>query len=181
MFFETLKDVFSSEIQLVILHRLLICALIIAAATLVQKLGKRAIRRGFGRVRKTAGAETARKLDTTGAIITGLYKYIILIVAIMLILQTFQVDLSSVLTLAGIGGIAVGIGAQSLVRDIINGIFIWFENQFSVGDTITVADKCGVVVDFNLRTTKITDEDGELYIIPNSEIKIVKNSSRKNS
>ena len=179
MLTEILETLYDVEFQIIALNKLFLSMLIIIAAIVLQKLGKRAIGRGFTRAGRTAGEAAAKKLDTTGSIIAGVYKYIVLITAVILILQTFNVDLSSVLTLAGVGGIAVGIGAQSLVRDILNGIFIWFENQFAIGDKITVADKSGTVVEFNLRTTKIVDEEGELYIIPNSEIRIVKNSMKK--
>jgi len=174
-----LKQIITSEFQLVLVNRILISAVITVVAVILQKLGKRAIKRGFERAKRSVSEQASKKLDTTRSIILGLFKYSILVIAIVLVFQTFKVDLSSILTLAGIGGIAVGIGAQSLIKDILNGTFIWFENQFSVGDMITVADRCGRVVDFNLRTTKLVDEAGELYIIPNSEIRVVKNSSKK--
>ena len=175
-----LDQAFPSETRIIVLNKLLACAAIVVFSIIFQKIGKRAIKRGFERAKlKTKAGEAAvKKLDTTRTIILGLFKYTLLVITVFLILQTFNVNLTSVLTIAGVGGLAVGIGAQSLIKDFINGMFIWFENQYSVGDTITIASQTGKVVDFNLRTTKLVGEDGELYIIPNSEIRIVKNSPR---
>jgi moderate conductance mechanosensitive channel len=82
------------------------------------------------------------------------------------------------LTLAGIGGVAVGFGSQSLIKDIINGFFILFEDQYSVGDQITIDGKGGIVESIGLRLTKIRDFNGDLHTIPNGSITKVTNHSR---
>ncbi|MDR3121500.1 MAG: mechanosensitive ion channel family protein [Clostridiales bacterium] len=175
---------YTDELRSTLIPQLVACAVIVAASLLAQKIGKRMIRRAFERAKRPkAGAANAaapppvnvRKIDTARTIVLGLYKYTVLVVTAFFILQTFHVNLASVLTLAGIGGLAVGIGAQSLVKDILTGAFVWFEDQYAVGDTIRVANLTGTVEDFNLRTTKIRGENGELHIIPNSEIRIVTN------
>jgi small conductance mechanosensitive channel len=171
---ELIEKYISAESRGELFARIVTCLVIAVVAVIAQKVGKRAIIKGFS----SAKRKPDKKIDTTRSVILGLYKYTVFVLAAFLVLDEFGVNLASLLALAGIGGIAVGIGAQSLVRDILNGVFIWFENQFAVGDTVTLADKTGRVEEFNLRTTKLRGEDGELFIIPNSEIRIVKNNSK---
>jgi small-conductance mechanosensitive channel len=78
----------------------------------------------------------------------------------------------------GIAGLAIGFGAQTLVKDVINGFFILLENQYDIGDNIRVAGVKGTVEAMSLRSTVLRDEDGTIHIIPNSEIKIVSNATR---
>ena len=98
-----------------------------------------------------------------------------------MILSTLTINVSAVLAGAGIVGLAVGFGAQSLVKDIITGFFIIFEDQFSVGDYIRVGQFEGTVEEIGLRTTKIKSWTGELHIIPNGNILEVTNFSLNNS
>ena len=79
---------------------------------------------------------------------------------------------------AGIAGLAIGFGAQTLVKDVINGFFILVENQFDIGDTVKAAGVSGVVEEITMRRTLLRDGDGTLHIIPNSAINIVSNSTR---
>ena len=90
----------------------------------------------------------------------------------------FNVNTTSILATAGIGGIAIGFGAQSLVKDIITGFFIFFEDQYSVGDLVQIGVFQGNVEELGLRVTKLRDFSGELHIIPNSNIQIVTNKTR---
>ena len=96
----------------------------------------------------------------------------------MLVLAEFGVDLKPILAGAGILGLAVGFGAQTLVKDVITGFFILLENQIRVGDTVTAAGCTGVVEAVNLRTTVLRDLDGTTHIIPNSAITVVANATR---
>jgi small conductance mechanosensitive channel len=96
----------------------------------------------------------------------------------MLVLGEFGVDLKPILAGAGILGLAVGFGAQTLVKDVITGFFILLENQIRVGDTVTAAGCTGVVEAVNLRTTVLRDQDGTTHIIPNSAITVVNNATR---
>jgi len=96
----------------------------------------------------------------------------------MLVLGEFGIDLKPILAGAGILGLAVGFGAQTLVKDVITGFFILLENQIRVGDTVTAAGCTGVVEAVNLRTTVLRDFDGTTHIIPNSAITVVTNATR---
>ncbi|MBP2034006.1 small conductance mechanosensitive channel [Clostridium algifaecis] len=122
-----------------------------------------------------------KKAKTVGAILKSVLKYCVYFFGIFEIISTIssKVGVTS-LTFASIGGVAVGFGAQSLIKDIINGFFILFEDQFSVGDYIDVDDKSGVVESVELRVTKIRDFNGDLHIIPNGLITKVTNHSKGN-
>jgi small conductance mechanosensitive channel len=171
---------FADGVSHVLLPRLLSCAIIVAAGLIALKAGSSVIKRGFGRAASRAdkGGAKAKKLDTAKTISLSLYKYAVAAVAALMLLQTFGINMASVLAVAGIGGLAIGIGAQSLVKDLLNGLLIWFEDQYAVGDAITVTGLSGVVEDFSLRATKIRGLNGDLHIVPNSEIHSVTNSSK---
>jgi small conductance mechanosensitive channel len=95
----------------------------------------------------------------------------------MLILDKVGINLGPLLASAGIAGVAIGLAAQSIVKDMLNGIFILIEDQFNVGDTVRVAGLSGVVEAMTLRKTTVRDADGTLYVIPNSQIATVANQS----
>ena len=113
-----------------------------------------------------------RRLNTIKPLIHSVLRYGIYFIAGAMILG---VPASSIVTGAGVVGLAVGFGAQNLVKDIISGFFILFENQFSVGDYVQVGDMEGIVQEIGLRITRIKDFNGEIHIIPNGKIEIVTN------
>lgn len=119
-----------------------------------------------------------RKLNTLSAVLKNVIRYTIYFIGVMIILDILGVNTNSIIATAGIGGLAISFGAQSLVKDIITGFFILFEDQFSVGDYIQIGDFEGIVVEMGIRVTKIRDFSGELHIIPNGNISIVTNKSR---
>ncbi|HGD0560725.1 TPA: mechanosensitive ion channel family protein [Streptococcus agalactiae] len=96
------------------------------------------------------------------------------------ILSILGVPISSLLAGAGIAGVAIGLGAQGFLSDVVNGFFILLENQFDVGDIINVGTVSGTVTNVGIRTTQIHDFDGTLHLIPNRNITIVSNKSRSN-
>ena len=98
-------------------------------------------------------------------------------IAVLLTFNVF-IDIGPILAGAGILGLAVSFGAQSLVKDVISGFFILFENQFAIGDVIEVAGKCGLVEKMTLRVVSCGDAEGVMHIVPNSEIKVVSNKTR---
>ena len=124
-------------------------------------------------------SQSSRKYKTMSTILYSISKYTIAFFVLCKIFEFFEIDIKSLLAFAGIGGITIGLGAQSLVKDFITGIFILFEDQFGVGDEIVIGDKTGIVQAITLRTTILKDKNGDVHIIPNSEIKIVTNKSRK--
>ncbi len=102
---------------------------------------------------------------------------VIIGVAVLLTFNVF-IDIGPILAGAGILGLAVSFGAQSLVKDVISGFFILFENQFGLGDVIEAAGKSGTVEKMTLRVVVLRDVYGIMHIVPNSEIKVVSNKTR---
>ncbi|MBC8060974.1 MAG: mechanosensitive ion channel family protein [Clostridiaceae bacterium] len=116
------------------------------------------------------------KAKTLGAVLGSILRYFVYFFGIVAIFTECFGTIS--LTFAGIGGVAVGFGAQNLIKDIINGFFILFEDHFTVGDYIEIQGKSGVVESVELRVTKIKGLNGDLHIIPNGLITTVTNHSR---
>ncbi|WP_051585951.1 mechanosensitive ion channel family protein [Caldanaerobius polysaccharolyticus] len=122
-----------------------------------------------------------RKIKTMGRLIKNISKYAVYFIFITVVLSFFNIKIESLLTVAGIGGLAIGFGAQSLVKDVITGFFILFEDQFGVGDYITIDKYSGVVEEVGLRVTKIRDFSGAVHIIPNGQITSVTNYNAGNA
>lgn len=122
---------------------------------------------------------TERKRQTLSEVLTSVVKYTVWFIVICSILTNFGINVTSLIAVAGVGSVAIGFGAQSLVQDVITGMFILFEDQFGVGDIITVDRLTGTVESIGLRSTKIRSADGDLHIIPNGIIKIVTNMSKE--
>lgn len=100
---------------------------------------------------------------------------VILVIGGLMLLSEVGVDISPLIAGAGVVGLAIGLGAQTLVRDTLGGLFILLEDQFQVGDTIAVNGVSGAVENITLRATRLRDADGTLHIVPNGEMRIVSN------
>jgi small conductance mechanosensitive channel len=150
---------------------------IIILTIIIVKLGKFIIRKFFEKRKKIKYIANNRKLDTMASLIASIYKYTIYTIAVVTIFSSVF-RMTPVLAAAGVGGVAIGFGAQSLIKDIISGFFIVFENQYSVGDLISVDSMTGIVEEMELRITKLRNANGDLHMIPNGEIKKVTNHSR---
>lgn len=118
------------------------------------------------------------KRKTLASLLKSMIRYVTYFMAALNILEIIGVNTSSLLAAAGVGGLAVGFGAQNLVKDVISGFFLIFEDQFNVGDYVEAAGVAGIVDEMGLRTTKIRDFGGQIHIIPNGEITLVTNHSR---
>jgi len=121
---------------------------------------------------------SAGRLQTLGSLIKSIVFYVLIFISGVMALRVFDIDPTPVLTAAGVVGLAVGFGAQKLVRDIIAGFFIVLENQYSVGEYITVGAATGTVEEFGMRVTHLRDDMGKLIIIANGDIALVINHSR---
>ncbi|WP_424769336.1 mechanosensitive ion channel family protein [Paenibacillus sp. sgz302251] len=122
-----------------------------------------------------------RRMRTVGKLLKNVASYVINFISAMLILSEFGVNLGPLLAGAGVLGLAIGFGAQSLVKDIITGFFIVLEDQFAVGDVIQTGQFKGTVEVIGLRTTRIQSWTGEVHILPNGMINEVTNYSINNS
>lgn len=122
-----------------------------------------------------------RREATLIRLIENILTYVVYFISLVMILSEFEVDVTTLIAGAGVVGLAVGFGAQNLVRDIITGFFIIFEKQFSVGDYVRISGVEGFVEEIGLRVTKIKSWTGELHILPNGNINQVTNYSIHNS
>lgn len=156
---------------------------IVLLALVARMFAKRAIRLMVARAKKEGRKVRAleERAETLGSVLSNATDLLLLLVALMMILSEWGVDITPIITGAGILGLAFGFGAQTLVKDLVTGFFILLENQFNAGDTVEVAGVEGEVVQMNLRTTVLKGEDGQIHIIPNSAISKVskKESTRK--
>jgi small conductance mechanosensitive channel len=123
-------------------------------------------------------AEVERRVRTIGRLVVRLAGAVIGIIAVLMALDLFGIDIGPAVAGLGVVGIAVGLGAQTLVRDWLAGIFIVLENQFSTGDVVRLAGVEGVVEDFSLRRTTLRDLDGTLHSVPNGQIVVASNMTR---
>lgn len=146
---------------------------IMAGAKLAINFGQLIVRRAFDR-----HETTGRRAQTLEILLHNAITYMVFFMASLMILQVFNVNTSAILASAGILGLAIGFGAQSLVKDVISGFFILFEDQFSVGDYVKIDTVEGTVEEIGLRTCKIRQWTGELNIIPNGGITRVTNYNR---
>lgn len=154
---------------------------ILILASFVTRLGKLAIRHLFLIRSRSPLRISERREITLEKLMESILKYAIYFIAILMILPILNIEVKPLLAGAGIVGLAVGFGAQSLVKDVLSGFFIIFEDQFSVGDHIRVDQFEGNVEAIGLRTTKLKSWTGELHILPNGSITQVTNYSLNNS
>ena len=125
-----------------------------------------------------AAGMRAQQMRTMAGIVRSVGAFVIYFLALLQILPLFGIDMKPILASAGIVGLAVGFGAQTVVKDVINGFFVLFENQYDVGDVVKFAGVQGTVEAMTLRRTILRDADGTVHTIPNSEIKVVSNMTR---
>lgn len=150
---------------------------IVVLAFVLIRLMKAVINRLLAFSRHESGAR-AQQLRTAAGVIGSVGTFVIVFLALMQILPVLGVNMGPLLASAGVAGLAIGFGAQTLVHDVINGFFILLENQYAVGDVVRVAGVKGTVEAMTMRNTTLRDDDGTLHIVPNSEIKIVSNLTR---
>lgn len=160
--------------------------LILVAALFTQKIGSRAIIRvmnrlatvelGAGRVH--IAARQVERAKTGGTVLTSTLNAVIWVIALGMILEEFGLNLGPLIASAGVIGLAIGLGAQSIVRDVIAGLFMLIEDQYGVGDQIMVLEISGTVERVGLRITTVRDETGTLWYLRNGEILKVGNRSQ---
>lgn len=119
-----------------------------------------------------------QQMRTLASVTGSVGGFLIYFLALMQALPLMGVDVKPILASAGLAGLAIGFGAQTLVKDVINGFFILLENHFDIGDTVRIAGVTGTVEIMTLRTTVLRDANGTIHVVPNSEIKVVSNSTR---
>jgi small conductance mechanosensitive channel len=178
---QVLEYITNGQLWISIGEGLLKIVLISIVSTIFIRIGKLAISKIFLFRGKSPIRISERRENTLSKLLENILTYVVYFITIIMILEAVNINVGALLAGAGIVGLAVGFGAQSLVKDIITGFFIIFEDQFSVGDHIRVATFEGTVEEIGLRTTKIKNWTGELHIIPNGSIVEVTNFSIHNS
>ncbi len=158
---------------------------IFIVALIGQVIGNRAIDRGIGKLAATdlrPGPGTAKRqaerARTIGTVFSSAFNAAIWIIAIGMILGEFGFNLGPVIASAGVIGVALGLGAQTIVRDVLSGIFMLVEDQYGVGDEIHVQEVEGKVEKVGLRITQVRDKKGVLWFLRNGEILVVGNKSK---
>ncbi len=131
-----------------------------------------------GTAKELSAVEIKKRMDTLDGLAAKVIRVFILLIAMVMILGQLGLDIGPAIAGLGVVGIAVGFGAQSLVRDYFNGALILLENQFSIGDTVSMAGVSGEVEDFSLRRTTLRDLSGTVHTVPNGEIRVASNRTR---
>lgn len=158
------------------LDLLKIALLYLVVRFIIGRIGRSTVNR-LESVERIAGQKP--RIRTLGNLVRSIVDYTVLIVVILMALRVVGMDITPLLATAGVAGLAIGFGAQRLVRDVISGFFLLAENQFAVGEVVTIGAITGVVEEVGMRTTHLRDEQGRMVVIANGDINLVINHSRK--
>lgn len=172
------NEYFNLENLYNIMGNILLIVLILVLMIILIKVGNFIIDKSVSKNIKRSYIISESRSKTYGYVLKSVLSYGVYFLGAIIILSTV-LGLKG-LTFAGIGGLAIAFGSQNLIKDIINGFFILFEDQYSVGDYITIEDKSGIVEGVELRITRLRDFNGDLHLIPNGLITKVTNHSRGN-
>lgn len=164
----------------VVISKLVPTVLIVAGWWLLVRFGEAAIRRSLERAEATSTAADLRRRKTVASLLSSALRYTVGGLAVVTILDVYAVPVGPLLAGAGIVGLAIGFGAQNLVRDVITGFFLILEDYYAVDDYVTIGSISGRVIAVGLRTTQLEDFSGAIHHIPNGQINQVTNSSRRN-
>ncbi len=155
-----------------------IISVILVSLILIRLLRLVAARFTTRQIRKLPPGLRVQQVRTVASVITSIGVFVIVFVAAMEILPLLGFKLGPLLASAGVAGLAIGFGAQTLAHDFINGFFILLENQYDLGDVVKIAGVQGTVEEMTLRHTTLRDGDGTVHIVPNSQATIVSNLTR---
>lgn len=153
--------------------------LILLLAWLALRVARRLIRLFREHMaRHNANGEDIKRVETLSRVFRYAASVLIWVVAAMLVLSELGISIAPILATAGVAGIAIGFGAQTLVKDYFSGLFLLLENQIRQGDVVAIADKAGLVEEVTLRYVRLRDYEGAVHFVPNSSITTVTNRSR---
>ena len=152
---------------------------IIAIALILTNLLRRTINLfSYEIAKKSSGRDAETRVNTLGRVFRYIASVTIYLIAFMLILSELKINIAPILGAAGIIGVAIGFGAQSLVKDYVGGLFILIEDQIRQGDTVKIEGYEGTVEEITLRYVRLRDYDGFVHYVPNGQIRIVTNMGR---
>ncbi len=154
---------------------------IVIIAFVVIRVARIVINRSRDRIalKTKADVEKAKRTETLAGLFEKTIRAIVLTAASLMVLESLGINIGPLLAGAGVIGLAVGFGAQSLVKDVISGFFILLENHMNVGDVVGIAGKDGVIESINLRVTTLRDYSGNVHIIPNGQISVLTNMTKE--
>jgi small conductance mechanosensitive channel len=178
---EIFQHVTDMDMWLAILLAIIKIVVILIVARVVVRIGIKLVEKVFSKRERHLIDIDERRLTTINKLVNNVIKYTVYFATILMVVAQLGYNPAPLLAGAGVLGLAIGFGAQNLVRDVITGFFIIFEDQFAVGDWISVGNYSGTVEEIGLRVTKIKSWTGEVHIIPNGNIKEVTNFSINNS
>ncbi len=180
-----MPDTFSGW-AVIIAHRLFVVLVILIVCVAITRLCLGAIRRVLGAMQARAqsessleeAAEVAKRFSTIEALVGYAVNSFVFTIGILLVLEQIGLDVGPAIAGLGVVGIAIGFGAQAIVRDFFSGILILLENQYAQGDVVEIAGVTGTVEELTLRRTVLRDLDGVVHNVPNGEIKVASNRTR---
>jgi moderate conductance mechanosensitive channel len=155
-----------------------ILVIVLLASLAIRVLRSSTVRLHKAMVGPATSAERVKRADTILGMVRAVCGIFVALAAAMMILRETGIDIGPVLATAGIGGLAIGFGAQTLVKDVISGFFLLVEDQVRLGDIVEVAGKSGVVERISLRTIQLRDVSGNLHVVPNGNVTVVTNMTR---
>ncbi len=153
--------------------------IIVIAALAVNFVARRAINRRIDRLPHDSSSASHARSMTIGVVLRSTCTGTIGTVAVLMVLSKLGVNLAPLIASAGVAGVALGFGAQTMVRDLLAGLFVLIENQYNVGDTVDVGPATGTVERLTLRSTAIRDNEGTLWHVPNGEVRRAGNMSQR--
>lgn len=168
-----LPDFMRNKLTINIISVLIVLILCFITLKLVHKIIRKFLNSNKNKLKRNPA-----KLETLSRIFYSVIRIIIIFIAITMILDIFGINTSSLIATAGIGGIAIALGAQTVIADFVKGVLIIFDDKLRVGEWVSCSGVEGTVEEVNLRITKIRDYNGSLHIIPNSNITNVQNYNR---
>lgn len=178
--YDNFSDLLDDLVNVVLANMLQIVVIVVLtmlALRLLRHLVRVVIERAL-RTRSEPSREVAQKARTLSVIVESTGRAFILVVATLTVLSNFGIDVTPLLASAGIVGLGISLGAQSLIRDMINGFLILLEDQFGVDDYVRINDEIGVVEIVTLRRTVLRSRDGSAVTIPNGDVRTVENMSK---
>ena len=157
--------------------------IVIVAALIIARLGSKVIRRVLERVanqaaNRSASTRAGARVATMSGVVANVWRFFVFVVAGAIVLGMLGINLTPLLASATIIGATLGFGAQQIVRDYFSGILMTMEDQYNVGDSVTVGGVTGVIEDVTMRLTRFRGVDGIIYVIPNGDIRLIGNLSR---
>lgn len=169
------------DVLMYVLPKVAVSLTIVVITFIILRVLRVTVRRmltGFLERREDSPRDVAQRAQTLASVIESGIRFIVVLLAVLTVLTNLGLDIAPLIASAGIAGLAIGLGAQNLIRDMINGFVILLESQYAVGDVVVIGTVSGTVEDLNLRRTLLRADNGAAIVIPNSLVTIVQNQSK---